>query len=337
MNPRVEKILPWCGIALLIAGLAAAIIDPTAWAEAWLPAFVLISMIPIGSLGLLMVYGITGGRWGREMAPTLVAAARCLPLLIPAFLPILIFRGRLPHWPLEGAAPDVARLYLNPFIFDLRSLVALGVWSYFAWSGIWRNQATAAAGLVVHLILVSIIPGDWVLTLSPGSTSTGFGLGFGIEQMFAALGLVALLATQGSDPRANRDLGGLIVTTLLAVVYFLYMQFLIEWYGDVPEKVKWFTSRNMGAWPFVDLLAFLVGAAVPFLAILRHDVRRSSARMRWVGGFILLGVTLHVTWLTIPPSGLGALGPAIITVLVLAAFLLATQLLFPDAPSEQPA
>jgi hypothetical protein len=325
MNPRLEKIRPGCGIALLVLGLAASVFDPTAWARAWLPAFVLISMIPIGSLGLLMVHGISGGRWGQDMAPALVAAARAVPLLIPAFLPILIFRGRLPDWPLAGAAPDVAHFYLSPLIFDLRSIVALSIWSCFAWGRVWRNQATAAMGLVVHLILVSIIPADWVLTLPPGSTSTGFGLGFGIEQMLAALGFVALLATQGGEPRANRDLAGLIVTTLLAVVYFLYVQFLIEWYGDVPEKVKWFASRNMGAWPLIDLLAFLAGAAGPFLAILHHDVRRSPTAMRWVGVFVLVGVTLHLVWLTIPPEGIAALVPAIGATLILIVFLLFTR------------
>lgn len=334
MNRRLEKILPWCGIVLLFLGLAASVIDPVSWARAWLPAFVLISMIPIGSLGLLMVHGISGGRWGREMAPTLVAAARTMPLLIPAFLPVLIFRGRLPDWPLAGAASDVAHLYLNPLVFDLRSIIALVIWSVFAWGGIWRNQGTAGLGLVVHLVLVSIIPADWVLTLPPGSTSTGFGLGFGIEQMFAALAFVALLATQGRDPRANRDLAGLIVTTLLAVVYFLYVQFLIEWYGDVPEKVKWFASRNMGAWPFVDLLAFLVGAAGPFLAILHHDVRRSSAAMRWVGGFVLFGVTLHVVWLTIPAEGIATLAPAVGTAFVLIVFLLLARRIYPGLAVE---
>lgn len=329
MNRRLEKTLPWWGIALLVLGLAAAVLDPTAWARGWLPAFVLISMVPIGSLGLLMVHGITGGRWGREMAPTLIAAARTLPLLIPAFLPILIFRGRLSDWPLTGAAPDVARLYLSPFLFDLRSIIALAIWSCFAWGGIWRNQATAALGLIVHLILVSIIPGDWVLTLPPGSTSTGFGLGFGIEQMFAALAFVALLATQGRDPRANRDLAGLIVTTLLGTVYFLYMQFLIEWYGDIPEKVKWFTSRNRGAWPMIDLLAFLLGAAIPFLAILHHDVRRSPTPLRWVGGLVLLGVTLHVTWLTIPPTGLSVALSAIATAFILGILLLSVPRALP--------
>jgi hypothetical protein len=330
MNPRLEKILGGCGAALLAIGFAASVIDPSAWARAWLPAFVLISMIPIGSLGLLMVHGITGGRWGEEMAPTLVAAARTVPLLIPAFLPVLIFRGRLPDWPLAGAAPDVAHFYLNPFVFDLRSIVALLIWSTFAWGRIWRNQATAAMGLVVHLILVSIIPADWILTLPPGSTSTGFGLGFGIEQMLAALGFVALLATQGDNPRANRDLAGLMVTTLLAVVYFLYVQFLIEWYGDVPEKVKWFASRNMGAWPTIDLLAFLIGAAIPFLAILHYDVRRSPAAMRWVGLFVLLGVTLHLVWLTIPPEGIATLAPAIGVMSILMVFLLFTRRMSSD-------
>src|SRR5262249_13692941 len=148
-------------------------------------AFVLLSMAPIGALALLLVHGITGGRWGKDLAPALLLAARCVPLLFIAAAPVLIFRPLIYRWNELGLPENVLRFYLNPTFFDLRTLGALAFWSALVWTRAWRRPLWAALGFVGHFIAVPFIPADWVLTLAPGSTSAGFGLGFGIEQIFA--------------------------------------------------------------------------------------------------------------------------------------------------------
>ncbi len=317
-----QRAIAWAGAGLLIVGLIGLILAPHLMAPAWLSAFVLVSMIPIGSLTLLIVGGITGGRWASDLGPVLEPAARAAPLLFLAILPVLVFRGRLSGWGLMGAAPDVAKIYLDPLVFDLRSVAAIAIWSYLAWSQTWRSALGAGLGLVAQLVLSSLIPPDWVLTLAPGSTSTGFGLGFGIEQMFAALAFAAILAPQARG-RANRDLAGLMVTTLLGAVYFIYVQFLISWYGNIPEKVAWYAARLAPIWQVMAFAAFVFAAALPFLAILHPAVRREPFLMRIVGILALSGIALHIGWLTAPSSGAPILLPALALVLAMAAFLFA--------------
>src|SRR5262249_39647371 len=157
------------------------------------------------------------------------------------------------------------------------------IWSGLAWSGAWRRPLTSGLGLVAHLILVSFIPADWVLTLRPGSTSAGFGFGFAIEQIGATFGLAAMLATQGDEPRACRDLAGLILSTLLGTTYFIYMQFIVVWYGNIPDKVHWYVVRSSNGWSLLALAAFALGAAIPFLAILSPAVRQDPTLLRCVG------------------------------------------------------
>jgi hypothetical protein len=291
--------------------------DGATAARAWLCAFVLISMVPIGSLALLLVHGISDGRWGVDFAPVLVPAARCTPLLFVAFMPIVVFRPLIYHWGALALPSDVLRYYLNPLFFDARTLIGLAVWSVLAVSEAWRNQFLAALGLVAHVILVTVIPADWVLTIEPGSVSAGFGLGFGIEQMFAALAFVAVLAPQERG-RPNRDLAGIMVTTLLGTVYFLYMQFLITWYGNIPEKVHWYAVRAGGGWALTAFTAFLIGAALPFLAILNPLIRREPLALRVVGALALFGVALHIAWLMMPAFGGTAIAPAIAAALLMA-------------------
>jgi hypothetical protein len=302
-------------LPVLIAVVAAVILillalgDEASVARAWLLGFVLISMIPIGSLALLLVNGISGGRWGKDFAPVLVPAARSIPLLFLAFLPIMLFRPLIYQWHALALPYDVRHIYLSPVFFDARTLIGLSIWSVLAWTNAWRNQLFSALGLVAHLIIVTFVPADWVLTLPPGSVSAGFGLGFGIEQMFATLAFTAILAPQG-PARANRDLAGIMVTTLLGTVYFFYMAFIITWYGNIPAKVHWYAVRAGNGWALEMLTAFLVGAALPFLAILNPAVRREPSLLRLVGVLVLVGITLHVVWMIIPAFGIVVITPA---------------------------
>jgi hypothetical protein len=309
----------WLIIFALLAAIVLALTtggDASAGAEAWLCAFVLVSMIPLGSLALLLVHGISGGRWGQDFAPILVPAARTIPLLFVAFLPIIILRPLIYDWSGLKLPHDVLHLYLNPVFFDARTLIGLGVWSVLAWTNAWRSQFLAAVGLVLHLILMTFLPADWVLTIKPSSVSAGFGLGFGIEQMFAALAATAIFAPQAAG-RPTRDLAGIMVTTLLGTVYFFYMAFLITWYGNIPAKVHWHAARAASGWAAVALASFLIGAALPFLAILNHLVRREPSAMRIVGALVLAGIALHIGWMIIPSFGSVVIAPAILAALVM--------------------
>lgn len=322
--------LLWISAAILaLVSLLVALTATSLFARGWLCAFVFISMVPIGSLALLMTHGITGGRWGADLAPVLVPAARSIPFLFIAVLPVLVLRPLIYQW--SGVAPDVARFYLNPPLFDIRTLVALAIWSLLAWRSVWLRPLYSGLGLVVHMILVSLVPADWVMTIQPGSTSAGFGLGFGIEQIFASLAFAALLAPQGDDPRANRDLAGLLLSALLGTVYFLYVQFLIIWYGNIPQKVHWFVVRAGGAWPWMAFAGFVAAAAIPFLGVLNRDVRASPRALRVLGAFVLAGIALHVAWMTAPAFGALVLTTALLGCAAIGVFLAAaTPYLLPS-------
>jgi hypothetical protein len=297
------------GVLLLILAL----IDPALFAQGYLIAFVLVSMVPIGSLLLLLVGGLTGGDWTAKTAPVLVRAARALPLLPLAFIPVILLRPFIYSWPGDGTPGDVGHLYLNPAFFAARTLLGLLVLSLLSWRNAWKRQTSSAIGLMVVAAILGLLPADWILTLPPRATSAAFGLGFGIEQLLAALGFCALLAPQGRSPRANADLAGLILAAILGTVYFSYMQFLITWYGNIPDKAHWYALRMAAPWPWLALGGFAIGAALPFLAILAPRVRHHAASLRVVGALVLVGTALHVTWLVLPALVPLAVGPAILS------------------------
>ena len=112
-------------------GLAGAmlgwLLDPGAFRDAWLAAITAWLGWPLGSVALLLVHGLTGGRWGEALRPALVAGVSTLPLLLPALVPFVITAPSLYPWLHAGYAAYNA-FYLNPGFALARAVIYLVVW-----------------------------------------------------------------------------------------------------------------------------------------------------------------------------------------------------------------
>lgn len=281
-------------IAWLIEGAAAT-------ARAWLLCFVLLSLIPLGSLVLLMIHRLTGGAWGCALAPVLRRAALCIPLVALAFVPLAIAAHLVYPW-LAGGSAAIA-LYLNLPAFLARSVIALIGWSALAiiFARGSPTPGIAALGLVFYGLAISFIAVDWFLSVDPHYTSTAFGAMIAIEQILAALAAAAFLPPARLTRRDFDDLASFLVAALLGVVYLALMTFIVDWYGNLPDKAHWYLLRGQGGWTIViESSAFLALLALAMLFL--PQIRESRRRMRLVGAAILMAISLHLSWLIVPAS-----------------------------------
>jgi hypothetical protein len=327
MTRRLQTLL------LIVAGAAAigfailCAIAPIDALRGLLIAFVWAVWFPFGALILIVIHRLTGGAWGFDLAPVLEPAAKAILPVALLGIPITVFSQLIYRWASSPEVPDfVAAYYLNGPFFAARTFAALAFWSLLAWLPSLRASLRGAALSLIGLMLATnIVPVDWVVSAEPGFYSSAFGFAFAIEAILAALGLCAFVAIQGESPRACRDLAGLIVAALLGTVYFDYMQFIIIWYGDLPEKAVWYIARGSLPWAPVGAAAFLCGAALPFLLLLHKQARESASALRLAGAGILAGITLHAIWL-LAPSFTGNVLPPALSSMTMAASLFAIWL-----------
>lgn len=289
------------GLAALVLGSA---VSPVAVAQGWLLAFLFWSSIPVGSLVLLLIHRLTGGRWGDTLAPVLLPAASLTPLAALAFLPVVLGLAAIYPWATRMAAlpPGVGDLYLNAPSFIIRAYVALGGWSLLSIL-VLRGRCTSLAaglGLAFHGLVVSFVAIDWILSVDPHFVSTAFAATIAIQQVLAALAWAAVCAPEKPDAAATADLGSFLIGALLGVVYLGLMSYVVIWYGDLPEKAVWYLRRGAGGWTWTIVAGFAIGAALPFAMLLKRSLRRSRRALRVAGGMILIGIWLHVAWLVAP-------------------------------------
>jgi hypothetical protein len=310
------------GIAACFGLAVGAILNARAVAQGWLIAFVFWSGIPIGSLVLLLIHRVVGGRWGEALAPVLMPAAALVPFAALAILPLVLNLSAVYPWAADPATipSDVARLYLNWPAFIARAIVALGGWSLFALLIVTGrcSKLVAGIGLAFHGIVISLVAVDWVLSVDPGYTSSSFAAGIAIQQILSALSIAAIVGTSGLYERLLRDLSELLLASLLGVVYLDLMAYVVAWYGNLPEKAAWYVPRNHGAWGSVILTAIVVGAFIPFALLLSTRARASKIALRVAGALVLLGVALHTVWILAPAFEPSALVSACIAVVALA-------------------
>lgn len=308
----------WWLLAALggVGCIVALIVDADAFAHAWLAAALTWGLLPIGALAVLMTAGLAGGGWSEFSHGCLRALAACLPLLVLALLPLLIFaREALFPWtqPVEQL-PEVVKhklLYLNVPFFTARTIGYFVIWLLLAYfMGAWSTRrrgggALCAGGLVALLYTLSFFAFDWFLSLEPKFYTDVFGLWLADSVIAGAVALVLLVlggASDGVSVARRADLANLWMAVLLGWLFLAFAQYIVVWSGNIPHEIEWFLRRGSGIWRVMIVLVVALLFAVPFVALLFRWIKQRGRALQWVAAVALGGYVLQVQWWILPAA-----------------------------------
>lgn len=322
-------------LALIIGGVGAlaaligALFDATQFFRSYLFAYIFWLTIPVGSLAVLMLHFVVGGRWGVMIRRLLEAATRTLPALALLFIPLLLGLGAVYPWadPAHVAGDPVVEhkaIYLNVPFYIVRAVLYLGLWSTLAyfinrWSLQQDNEADNAAGkrlrrlsgpgLLIFLLTVTFASFDWIMSLEPHWYSAGYGLQWVVNHGLTAFAfaIVALSLVRSREPFVGRlnqqhfhDLGNLLFAFVLLWAYMQYAQFHIIWSGNLPHSIPWYLRRSAGLWGWMAVGLAVFHFAVPFFLLLMRHIKRNSNVLLWVALGILLMRLVDTFWMIVP-------------------------------------
>ena len=320
------------GAAAAIVLLVAAFFAPLTVAAGWLLGFIVVANVALGSMALLMIHRLTGGRWGEGLRPLLAPAATAIPASVVLFVPVMMASPLLFPWVNGSHAVDagVAALYLNVPLFIVRALLALVGLSLFVPALIQPagSRLAAGLGLTFYGLSVSALGVDWIQSAELTFISTSFGAGLAFAEILSALAFAALFAPSLRSEGVVRDLGGLMLAAALGLTYLDFMAVLILWYGDLPYKVFWLVERRDLPWGPLALAAFILTSAVPIPVLMFSSVRKSATALRRIGAILLAGLGLYFAVLVGPAFGLATLVTDLLAVIAVAGLLSGITILF---------
>jgi len=274
------------------------IVAPRDFAFAWLACLATWLGWPLGSLALLMVHELTGGKWGETLRPPLRFGVLSLPLLLPALLPLLLSAPLLYPWLHADIAAGLAnRWWLDPGFAALRLVIYLVLWLGIA-ALVLRGARVAVPGLILLGVSFSFACIDLTMSLDPQFKSSAYGMIAGAASALFALSIAVLIAHGGTTTRA--DLGRLLLGLTVLWAYLDFMQLLIVWQSDLADEAPWYIARAAGIWGWVAGLVALGHFALPFVVLLSPARQSSRPALLCVAALLVAMEILRGWWLVLP-------------------------------------
>lgn len=286
------------------------------WANFLLNNYIFFSLA-MGGVFFFVIQYISQSGWSVGFKRIPEAFMSFLPYSAIFFLILYLGIHDLYHWSHEDAVANDPLLrhkapYLNVSFFMVRIVIYFSLW-------IWLTQLLRkyshkedeAGGLKffikseqVSKILIFILAItftlsaiDWVMSLSPHWYSTIFAL----KQMVSAflhgvsimILIIFILNKKGYFPFLNKyhlhDMSRYMFMLAIVWGYFWFAQFMLIWYGNIPEETVYYYYRWKEGWKTLFFAEILLNWAVPFFILLPIKTSRSMTMMTIVILFLIAG------------------------------------------------
>jgi hypothetical protein len=308
--------------------------------ETYLVSYALLLGISLGGLFFVMLQHVTRAGWSvvvRRIAETVACNVGPMALLA---VPIVWGMHHLYHWshadvvahdPLLAAKSG----FLNPPFFIVRLVLYFAVWmalaAFFRYTSVAqdatgdprltrRMEKAAAPGIVLFALTLNFAAFDLLMSLDPHWYSTIYGVYYFaacVVSFLAMMPMVMLvLQRKGLLPTAvtvehYHDLGKLLFAFVVFWAYIAFSQFMLIWYGNIPEETQWYLKRQTGDWAWVSLALLFGHFVIPFLVLIARFVKRRPVLLAATGAYLIVMCWLDMYWLVIPEfsPGVARFGP----------------------------
>jgi len=273
--------------------------------------------IPLAATFWAAVLHLVNGKWRYEVRFLMASSRAMFPLGFVLLLIILASGQHSFPWMGGETFGQPLNFWHNVTFFNLREIVLyLAVWAFclhfiklqrkdFPHSDpADRRRYRNVALLVpfVFCIYATIVSWDFEMTQMPRWWSPLYGP-YHFEsmlRMFLAFFIVSLFVLRQRDSlkrRINDYVFNYLAQIMLALTiiwtYLFFIQYLVMWYGDLPEEIVRYHKMMDGPNWFLFWLFFLMNSFVPFLMLIFTTIRHSPALMLIPAGSIMMGTFLE--------------------------------------------
>jgi hypothetical protein len=301
-----------------------------AWPNLLLNGFYFASL-GVSAIFFLSAQRLTGARWSASLRRIPEAFALVMPLAAALMLLVLFGMPTLYPWSHAGSfagAPEIAgrMRYLKVPWMCVRVTIALFLWILFAWlfrrasleqdkhprkSLLFHHRLTRYAAFFIPIFAITFSWSvfDWLLSLDSQWFSTMFAVyvfAGTFVQGIAAVTLATIMLKERGVLRGAvnehqlHDLGKMLFAFSTFWAYIWTCQYLLIWYGNIPDEVTHYLKRTNGGWVFLFALNLILNWIVPFCLLLSVRAKRSRPVLKTVCILLLVGHWLDLYLLIMP-------------------------------------
>ena len=302
------------GIISLAAGF---MIDPDrAWANYLLNNYYFVSLA-IGAAFFGAIQYISQSGWSAAFKRIPEAMASYVPVAAILFLILYFGMHTLFQWSRTGIISTDALLahkapYLNIPFFFLRVVLFFGLWIVMirllrkislkedAEGGMtffYKSEKYSKILIFIIAISFTLFGIDMIMSLEPDWFSAIFAAKSFIAAFLHASTVIALIAIilyrLGYIPMLNNshlhDFSRYIFMLAIMWGYFNFVEFMLIWYGNIPEETIFFVRRSHGAFGALFFVNIALNWFVPFLFLMPRMTSRSKVFLLPVIFLMMIG------------------------------------------------
>ena len=293
---------------LLVVGFALALLgffvghDHKEFAYAWLLSFMFFLSLGLGALFLVIVHHLFDAGWSVPIRRFCEHIACLLfPWMLLLFLPIAFLSKTIYPWMSENPLADPSLAAKLP-LFSVRGFFVVSGLCFLLWWLLsnrlryWslRQDKTgdakpthhmrfyAAIGIFLFAITLTFGAIMWMKALEHQWFSTMYGVYYFAGSVWMTLATAYVITmvldrlgvlTEALHEHQYYFLGSLLFAFTVFYAYIHFAQYFIIWNGNMPEETFWYVVREKGTWWYVGMVIIFGHFFVPFLALLRIDVK----------------------------------------------------------------
>jgi len=157
--------------------------------------------------------------------------------------------------------------------------------------------------MIAFAFILSLVGFDMIMSADPHWISTLFGAYVFVKAIYVGLGGLIILSAiahikKGPDSGLSsshfHDLGKLFFGFCLIWGDFFYAQFVVIWYGNIPEETSYIIQRTMlSPWQQLAWVVFSTCFVIPFLILLNKSVKTKPVFMACLCAVVIAGIGLE--------------------------------------------
>ncbi len=326
------------GAIVLLLGLLSGHPERTWWA--YHTNFVFWVGMAQGMVVFAATQKLAKGHWSGVIIRFAEAGAAFTAVAVVLFVGLIVGRQYIFTW-IHEPRPEVGWWLTNKWFFA-RNGAILVVLSWLSWRFVQHDTAPdvrevtggevvartedaarisrdAAILILAYAFGYSLLGYDLIMSLATKWVSNLFGAFYFMGSFLAGLMLLAVLAIvlrRAMDlggiytSRQQHDLGKLCFGFTVFWAYLMWSQFLVIWYGNLPEETYFIFYRLYGVWRPVGIAVFLLVFLIPFIGLLGVKPKLFAPTMVGFALVSLVGIWLE-RYLEVVPAINGGAGPAI--------------------------
>jgi hypothetical protein len=325
------------GGIILVLGLRGAHPERTWWA--YHANFVFWVGLAQGMVVFAATQKLAKGHWSGVIIRFAEAGAAFTTVALVLFIGLIVGRQYIFTW-IHEPRPEIG-WWLTSKWFFLRNGAILVALSWLSWRFVRHDTAPDVRELAgetvartddaarisreaAFLILAfafgySLLGYDLIMSLSTKWVSNLFGAFYFMGSFLAGLMMLSILSivlrgamglTDIYSKRQQHDLAKLCFGFTVFWAYLMWSQYLVIWYGNLPEETYFIFYRLVGVWRPVGIAVFLLVFLIPFIGLLGVRPKLFAPTMVGFALVSLAGIWLE-RYLEVVPAINHGTGPAI--------------------------